>query len=533
MTRVTSKTAAGTVDGTPVKRMFWSIISDYDLRTGICELVDNAIDLGLKRGRIDRLKIKVELDAERQLISVADNAGGVGLPNLDLLVVPGGSGNSPEAEVIGIFGVGSKRAGIALGERVEVRTHARGNPTYELEITKDWLATDDWNLPIFEVPDIAVGTTETNISHLRRPFTKDARDALIEHLGQTYSWFIGKGLSLSVNDTVVEPIGFDTWAYPPSYEPRSVNFNVNLGSSGTVSANITAGLIRDRDPERENYGVYCYCNHRLIIKELRTREVGYFVSAQAGVPHPDASLCRAIVSLQGPAQTMPWNSSKSGLDYSHPLFDALRANLIPMVSFYSSLSRRLKTDWQGRVFRYSAGQSNEIEPVLSAGRARLLLPPLPKVNKSRLEQLKAKNRAISEKLPWTLGLIEAIGVVDIIARQGLETGNRIALILLDSNFEIGLKEFIVHRQDVFPPSQYNNSVVQKLFSRRTDVIQEVLAKGIVIPQELIDKANHYYALRNKMIHERATAEVTDADIKIYRTTVERVLAILFGLKWRM
>ena len=32
----------------------------------------------------------------------------------------------------------------------------------------------------------------------------------------------------------------------------------------------TVGLIRDRDPEAENYGVYFYCNNRLVVKEWRT-----------------------------------------------------------------------------------------------------------------------------------------------------------------------------------------------------------------------------------------------------------------------
>ena len=54
---VTRKTEIGPIDGTLLKRMFWSIISDYDLKTGICELVDNAIDLwtasGKKKLRLD------------------------------------------------------------------------------------------------------------------------------------------------------------------------------------------------------------------------------------------------------------------------------------------------------------------------------------------------------------------------------------------------------------------------------------------------------------------------------------------------
>ena len=122
MSGVSIKTEIGPIDGTPEKRMFWSIISDYDLKTGLCELVDNALDVWLRGGQQKRPTIEITLDAERQLISVKDDVGGVRLDDLYLLLSPGGSKNDPKSEVIGIFGVGSKRAGIALGEHVDIRT---------------------------------------------------------------------------------------------------------------------------------------------------------------------------------------------------------------------------------------------------------------------------------------------------------------------------------------------------------------------------------------------------------------------------
>ena len=91
---------------------------------------------------------------------------------------------------------------------------------------------------------------------------------------------------------------------------------------------MTAGLIRDRIPESGNYGVYFYCNRRLIVKELKARDVGYFVTSEAGVPHLDASLCRVIVRLDGPAKLMPWNSSKTGINFGHAAFHQIRPTLI-------------------------------------------------------------------------------------------------------------------------------------------------------------------------------------------------------------
>jgi hypothetical protein len=131
-------------------------------------------------------------------------------------------------------------------------------------------------------------------------------------------------------------------------------------------------------------------------------------------------------------------------------------------------------------------------------------------------------------MPWTLGLVEAMDAVEVISRQRYETGNRIALILLDSNFEIALKEFIIHRDDLFPLAQFGRTVIQQLFDRRSDVITAIVKK-VAIPKPLLIKAQHFYNIRNKLVHERATVEPTNADIKSYCVTIEKILKILFKL----
>ncbi len=168
--------------------------------------------------------------------------------------------------------------------------------------------------------------------------------------------------------------------------------------------------------------------------------------------------------------------------------------------------------------------------VASATKNPLVLPPLPKVRKKQVEKLKAKHKKILDDRPWTLGFLESMAAIDIVTHQRLETKNRIALLLLDSNFEIALKEFIVHEDTVFPKRIYNTSKLEALFSNRADVIREI-SQHIAVPATLITKAKHYYGLRNKLIHERVTVDVTDADIRSYRSTVEKVLALLFGLKF--
>src|SRR6267154_6082545 len=164
---VDHKTPIQDVDGTPVKRVILSIISDYDLKTGLCELVDNAIDQWSDRNYSGNLTIDLTMDVARQVMAVRDNAGGVRKDELYLLISPGRSRNEPTAELIGVFGEGGKRSVIALAEQTEIKTRFRNEQTHELDITPNWITSDDWRLPAYAVPNIEPNTTIVRLSYLR------------------------------------------------------------------------------------------------------------------------------------------------------------------------------------------------------------------------------------------------------------------------------------------------------------------------------------------------------------------------------
>ncbi len=328
----TQKREAGLLDATPEKRSYWSIINDYGLETGLCELIDNAIDLSREVGSQKNVAIDIELDWQRQLIAVHDNAGGVREEDLRLLVAPGASSNQPDRETIGIFGVGSKRAVVALAETIAIKTRYLDRESYQIDITKEWLESPDWHIPHSRIPDLPKGVTQIELSALRKNLTEEDEAILSDRFGATYASFIGRACSITINRKPLKGISFNSWAYPKSFLPRQVFLEVPFDGYAPLRVEITAGLIRDRDPAKENYGVYIYCNDRLVCRDLKTRDVGYFVGSEAGVPHPDASLCRAIVRINGPARLMPWNSSKSGINADHAAFLAIRPTLISLVT---------------------------------------------------------------------------------------------------------------------------------------------------------------------------------------------------------
>jgi hypothetical protein len=69
-----------------------------------------------------------------------------------------------------------------------------------------------------------------------------------------------------------------------------------------------------------------------------------------------------------------------------------------------------------------------------------------------------------------------------------------------------------------------------LFGQRTNVIKEVQAHA-KFPKTLLTKVNHYYDLRNNLIHQRATVLITNEEVDDYRVTIERVLKKLFDIKF--
>ncbi len=513
------------VDATPQKRLFHSIIADYSLLTSLCELIDNAIDHWLMAEASSPLEINVLLSIDRQVIRVSDNAGGVPSDALELLVAPGASRENVKKEIIGNFGVGGKRAGVALGERVEIRSRHANGPTYSIVVDNEWLADErDWSLTAKKISDISAGTTEVHISNLRQGFSRDQVVAFENRLSEIYSKFINPNCIISVNGSPVLQENFDNWAYPPDYPPRSAEFKIQPleASDEVVTVKITAGLISDRNPKDGNYGVYFYCNKRLILAHEKGREVGYF-SGKAGTPHPDASLCRVIVELSGRPELMPWTSNKAGINWSHPTFQLIRDGVIELTGYFTKVSRRTKTDRENSIFKYDSGEISPIKLDEPDSLKKIVSLPTPRGRKkSYADRLLDQNTHITKKMPWTLGLLEALSMFEVLAGKKYHSRNRLGLIILDSNLEIALKEFLVNSNQY-----YSDDKISKLFSKRHLVIEEI-KKHITIDDGYWKKTSYYNNLRNKLIHERATVDITDYQLADFAEVVEHILGQLFG-----
>jgi hypothetical protein len=523
------KEQAGTLDATPSKRLYLSIIADYDTNKAICELVDNALDIWTLAGKSRDLSIDVTLDANQQRIDVSDNAGGVSEADLGLLVAPGHTANPETEQVIGIFGVGTKRAVVALAQQVKITTRSDSD-TFQVEFDDTWIQhSDDWALPVYKVPNIPQGTTQIELLRLRSVITEEAISGLKLHLGATYAKFLSRGnVTIRINGEPVQPISFDDWAYPPSYGPRHYSGTLATQDRSQVRVEAIAGLTTQSSPAGGEYGVYFYCNDRLVARGLKTIDVG-FGRGLAGRPHADISLARAVVAITGPARLMPWNSSKSDINASHEVFLALRPWLLSVVKDYTSLSRRLSKfpgGWPAHVFRYATGSVTAVTVEDFPSLRTSYLPPLPEAKPRYAHIVHQRNRDLARDRPWTVGLYESMIAVDWILKQRLEQKNRIALLLLDSTIEIALKEFLVNESG----TRYTDQRLLGMFQDRSQVHTEV-GKHAKIPERDWKKIEHYYNMRCQLIHRRASVSISDREIRDFRTTVEGVLRKLFKLRF--
>ncbi len=310
------------IDATPIKHVYLSIINDYDLKTAICELIDNSIDAWRASQRNDALNIRIVFDLDQQTIHISDNAGGVKREDLNVLVSPGAATPISVADPIGVFGVGSKRSVVALAQSIRITTRFHDLQTHRVEYDDEWIqdSSSDWHLPAYEVDPIPEDSTEIELTKLRVKVTTENVENFKAHLAATYAYFLEQeNIYLIVDDEEIERRFFTQWAYPPGYSPRSYKKTIGNAADGNVDFQITSGLTLEARTLGGDYGVFFYCNRRLIERALRSAEVG-FVSGLVGIDHHNMNLARVIVELSGPARLMPWTSKKDAIYYGHPVF---------------------------------------------------------------------------------------------------------------------------------------------------------------------------------------------------------------------
>jgi Histidine kinase-, DNA gyrase B-, and HSP90-like ATPase len=515
------KEQIGTVDALPTKRVYKSIIADYDPNIALCELVDNAIDQWNTTERKQKLRVRIDLNLEQQVVQVLDNAGGLAQKDLKCLVSPGLSKITGKTESIGIFGVGGKRSVVAIAQKIAISSRYRKEPTLLVEYDDAWLEKDaEWELPFFRVSNIEPGSTVIELSKLRFTLEPEFVTTLKDHLSATYGTFLSRDLiEIYLQKEPVPGRLFENWAFPPQYPPTEGRSELQTAEGDKIKFRGIAGLMTEPASVAGEYGVYFYCNDRLIARGLKAPEVGFTQ------PHHSVSLVRVLVFLNGPSECMPWNSSKSSINYSHAIFRTIRKWLLSNVEYYCALSRRLQPEWDESVFAHKHGepvkyQIESFDRVPASFRAAL-----PTMRPNYRDAMEDANQRLSDEKPWAKGLYEGVVAVDLIFKQKrLEQKNRICLIVLDSTLEIAFKDYLLNHE-AKPVG------VNEIRNKSREQIQKLVENHNVVPKNLWERITYYYRIRCQLIHERSAARITDEEIVNFRNIVQVALKKMFGIRW--
>jgi hypothetical protein len=518
------KRQVGKLDAVPSKRLFLSIIADYDLNKSICELIDNGFDVWTRAGRKNDVNINVWLNEEQGTIRVEDDAGGLARSELRFIVGPGQSGSSSTDETIGIFGVGTKRAVVALAEDVTITTRHEAADTYQVEFDETWLNEDDWELPLFTVETIPPRTTRVELQKLRVKISDEAIELLRSHLGATYARFLTQpGVSLKLNGERITPRFFNNWSFPPNYEPRRYTGKIETPKKRIVEVEVLAGLSNESSPATGEYGVYFYCNDRLVAPAMKSFDVG-FTRGQAGLPHPKIALTKVIVSLRGDAGEMPWSSSKSDISTKHHVFVALHDWLVTVVADYARVSRTWMGDWPDKVFAYEKGKIVNV-PIADFLTARKsFLPDAPPSRPRLAERIASKNLRLAKRKPWVKGLYEGMVAATTVAKLPLEHANWFAFNLLDLTLTSALRAYLVNEVE----SDIDEKGLKALL-RRAPRVSADLKVAVKLPRDAWVKIENMARLREDLTFGRADALITDADLEEAEELVQSVLMRLYHI----
>lgn len=518
------KKQIGTLNAVPSKRLFLSIIADYDLNKSICELVDNAFDMWTRSGRTGGITIAVTLDRAENRIVVEDDAGGIPRDNLTFIVGPGQSGSNATDSTIGIFGVGTKRAVVALAKDVRIITRVPNHDTFQVEFDDEWLEDEDWALPLFQVAEIPAGRTRVEMARLRVGIEAQAEKLLSSHLGATYAKFlVMPGVTISLNGETIVPRFFDQWSFPPQFGPRRYSGKLRTPQSREVALEVVAGLSNESSPASGEYGVYFYCNDRLVAPAMKSIDVG-FAKGLAGLPHPKVSLTKVIVSITGDAGAMPWNSSKSDISTNHHTFLALHKWLVNVVSDYARISRVWMGSWPEKVFAYRQGEIAEypIEEAIEANRS--FVPDAPPSRQRLPERVAKTNQKVAKRKPWVVVLYEGVVAAVSIAKQPLDNANWLALNLLEVTLVAAFKAWLVNES----VDDISDAELRKLL--RDPRPSARLRELIPLSEDDWDEVARHRRQIDLLTFGATTPVVRDEDLIAAERLVKRTLKTLFKVE---
>lgn len=336
------KLSKDTAKAVPTKQFFVSMLTrDISLDDAILDLVDNCLDGALRLadgGEVDYKKHRIEIKLSKSQFSIKDDCGGI--PRDVAINYAFKMGRDPDdqrdadAETIGMYGIGMKRAIFKMGRDALVRTR-HGNDTFEVPITTDWIEDKEWSeLPI-KVPSstneklakpgttIVVKELYPGVAHFfeNADFVNGVKTAISHH----FTIFLQRGLTIKLNGEAVKPVHVEVLVSEKENGPAPFVFQKTIDG---VRVSILVGLNTSRQYDGEDdegtfagqrdsatAGWTVLCNDRAVIVGDKGRLTGW----GDGIPryHDQFIVITGIIEFRATdAKMLPVTTTKRALDTS-------------------------------------------------------------------------------------------------------------------------------------------------------------------------------------------------------------------------
>jgi len=355
--------SAKSINAAPTKDFFiYMLTRDVPLSRSILDLIDNSVD-GARRlrsdGDYDGLYVSLEISRDSFLIE--DNCGGIAVAVARDYAFrfgrPPSAANTPHS--IGEFGVGMKRTFFKVGNSISVKSTTESSSfTINVDVPI-WLSKldkeqkEDWTFEFDKLDENVQydpGITGTSIEihdlhdNVSETFATEAfLSRLEDEISEAHAGNVARGLQISLNGKTIEYIPI-TLKASEDLQPAHVKkvLSVRTASKGVdsrVSLALYAGV---SERSKGDGGWYIYCNGRNILRADQSIITGWGEGRRVPRYHPNFAFFRGYVFFDAESSgVLPWTTTKTGVDYDHPVFRATREIMIeymkPIIGFLKEL----------------------------------------------------------------------------------------------------------------------------------------------------------------------------------------------------
>lgn len=377
------------IDASPTKEFFISmLVKDIVLTRSILDLCDNCVD-GARRLRPDGnyQGLYIRLEVSEQHFKIADNCGGIRSDIARDYAFRFGRPAKAEAtrHSVGQFGVGMKRSLFKIGTKFRIESRAENSHLIIQEDVNEWKLRPDWtfkfealeeNLPT--QPESERGTTLL-IDRLHPEIgaefkLENFQNRLIAEIESAHQQCIKLGLAITLNTI---PIKLKASELFESEQIKPANKVLTFEEAGKapVTVKITCG-VGSSDPPSAGWNIFC--NGRLVLGPDQSLITGWGEGNGTTIPkfHNTHARFRGYVFFDSDdASRLPWNTTKTGVDYESRYYQAVRLEMItlmrPVIDFTNGLAAEIGEDVRPLEAALETAQSKDLSvlPVQEVFRA--------------------------------------------------------------------------------------------------------------------------------------------------------------------